>query len=70
MTQYDLLIGDPSYSSWSLRGWLGFQAFGIPTNITITRFYEPGFHQDLAPFAPAKPCQLCVPPTNHSGQIA
>ena len=54
MTQYDLLIGDPSYSSWSLRGWLAFSAFGIPTNSTITRFYEPGFHQDLAPFAPAK----------------
>lgn len=54
MTQYDLLIGDPSYSSWSLRGWLAFSAFGILTNSKITRFYEPGFQEDLAPFAPAK----------------
>ena len=54
MTQYHLLIGDPSYSSWSLRGWLAFKAFDIPVTVTLTRFYEDGFADDLKPFAPAK----------------
>ena len=26
---YDLVLGDRAYSSWSLRGWLMFDAFGI-----------------------------------------
>ena len=54
MTSYTLLIGDPSYSSWSLRGWLAFKAFDIPVHIEVTRFYQDGFAQDLKPFAPAK----------------
>ena len=33
---YDLAIGDRAYSSWSLRGWLLFDAFGIPVK-THTR---------------------------------
>ncbi|MEY3309433.1 MAG: hypothetical protein RLZZ413_3471, partial [Pseudomonadota bacterium] len=27
---YDLAIADRAYSSWSLRGWLLFDAFGLP----------------------------------------
>ena len=54
MTDYTLLIGDPSYSSWSLRGWLAFKAFDIPVQVEVTRFYQDGFAQDLKPFAPAK----------------
>lgn len=54
METYDLLIGDRSYSSWSLRGWLAFRAFGISVKIHKTRFYEDGFQQDLKPFFPAK----------------
>ena len=54
MTQYDLLIGNPSYSSWSLRGWLGFSAFDIPMNVKTTSTNEPRFYEDLSPFAPAK----------------
>lgn len=59
---YTLLIGDPSYSSWSLRGWLAFSLANIPVNLQITRFYEPGFAQDLKPFYPAKtvPAVLCT----------
>ena len=61
MSDYTLLIGDPSYSSWSLRGWLAFQMANIPAKIQITRFYEPGFFEDLKPFHPAKtvPVVLC-----------
>lgn len=54
MNTYDLLIGDRSYSSWSLRGWLAFRAFGIPVNIHTTRFYQDGFQDDLRPYFPAK----------------
>ena len=57
-----LLIGDPSYSSWSLHGWLAFSLANIPVNLQITRFYEPSFAQDLKPFYPAKtvPAVLCT----------
>jgi hypothetical protein len=27
---YRILIGDPAYSSWSLRGWLLLAAFDLP----------------------------------------
>ncbi len=36
---YDLAIGDRAYSSWSLRGWLLFDAFGIPVKTHIARLY-------------------------------
>ncbi len=36
---YDLVIGDRAYSSWSLRGWLLFDAFGIPVKTHIARLY-------------------------------
>lgn len=51
---YTLLIADRSYSSWSLRGWLTFAAFGIPVTVEDTRLYEPGFAADLKRYAPAR----------------
>lgn len=51
---YTLLIADRSYSSWSLRGWLAFAAFGIPVDLRVTRLYQPGFAEDLRAFAPAR----------------
>jgi glutathione S-transferase len=36
---YDLVIGDRAYSSWSLRGWLLFDAFGIPVKTHSARLY-------------------------------
>lgn len=36
---YDLVIGDRAYSSWSLRGWLLFDAFGIPVRTHRARLY-------------------------------
>ncbi len=35
----DLVIGDRAYSSWSLRGWLLFDAFGIPVRTHTARLY-------------------------------
>ena len=37
---YDLVIGDRGYSSWSLRGWLLFDAFGIPVKTHLARLYS------------------------------
>ncbi len=36
---YDLAIGDRAYSSWSLRGWLLFDAFDIPVKTHSARLY-------------------------------
>lgn len=52
MTSYKLLIADPSYSSWSLRGWLCFAAFNLPVSVQVTRLYEPQFTTDLTAFSP------------------
>ncbi len=51
---YELAIGDRAYSSWSLRGWLLFDAFGIPCRTRLGRLYSEGFSQLLADFAPAR----------------
>ncbi len=47
---YHLLVGQRSYSSWSLRGWLSFAAFGIPVEVTSTRMYSGQFARDVAAF--------------------
>jgi len=51
---YDLIIGDRAYSSWSLRGWLLFEAFGIKRNVTLIDFTVGNVADQLAKFAPAK----------------
>ena len=37
---YDLAIGDRSYSSWSLRGWLLFENFGLPVRSHLGVLYS------------------------------
>ena len=51
---YHLAIGDRSYSSWSLRGWLMFDAFGIPVTTHLARLYTDEVAQLLAGFTPAR----------------
>jgi glutathione S-transferase len=51
---YHLCIADPAYSSWSLRGWLMFEAFGIPVQETAATLYSPDFSKTLSAFAPAR----------------
>ena len=51
---YELLIGDRSYSSWSLRGWLLFAAFDLPVKVHLTQLYDPGFRDSLAAWFPAR----------------
>ncbi len=51
---YDLYIGDQAFSSWSLRGWLMFEKFGIPFRSHMMGLYSGTLQQDLAPLAPAR----------------
>ncbi|WP_135448176.1 glutathione S-transferase [Tabrizicola caldifontis] len=51
---YTLVIGDRAYSSWSLRGWLLFDAFGIPVRTVSARLYTDEFASVLKDFFPAR----------------
>ena len=51
---YDLFIGDRLFSSWSLRGWLMLEKFGLPHRVHMMRLYGGGFTEDMAPLAPAR----------------
>jgi glutathione S-transferase len=51
---YDLVIGDRSYSSWSLRGWLFFDAFGIPVTTHPARLYTDELPLLLQAYPPAR----------------
>ena len=51
---YDLYIGDRSYSSWSLRGWLMFEKTGLPVRTHMVGLYAGTLSQDLAALAPAR----------------
>ena len=51
---YDLVIGDRAYSSWSLRGWLLFDAFGIPVKLHRARLYTDELATLLRDFFPAR----------------
>lgn len=51
---YDLVIGDRGYSSWSLRGWLLFDAFDIPVRIHQARLYTDELPTMLKQFHPAR----------------
>ncbi|MFN3280983.1 MAG: glutathione S-transferase, partial [Tabrizicola sp.] len=51
---YDLVIGDRAYSSWSLRGWLLFDAFGIPVRTISARLYTDELATVLRDFPPAR----------------
>ena len=51
---YDLFIGDRTFSSWSLRGWLMLEKFGLPFRTTMIGLYGGTMAADLAPLAPAR----------------
>ena len=51
---YDLYIGDKTYSSWSLRGWLMFARFGLPVRTHMVGLYSGTMVDDLASLAPAR----------------
>jgi glutathione S-transferase len=51
---YDLVIGDRAYSSWSLRGWLLFDAFDIPVKVHTARLYTDELATMLRDYFPGK----------------
>lgn len=51
---YDLYIGDRSFSSWSLRGWLMLEAFDLPHRTHLVGLYAGTMHADLAGLVPAR----------------
>ena len=51
---YDLFIGDKTYSSWSLRGWLMFHKFNLPVRDHAVGLYAGTMATDLAQLAPAR----------------
>jgi len=51
---YDLYIGDRTFSSWSLRGWLMLEKFDLPYRSHLVGLYSGTMADDLASVAPAK----------------
>ena len=51
---YDLYIGDRTFSSWSLRGWLMFQKFDLPVRVRLVGLYAGTMAEDLADLTPAR----------------
>lgn len=51
---YDLYIGDRTFSSWSLRGWLMLEKFGLEFNTHFIGLYAGTMAADMAHLAPAK----------------
>jgi glutathione S-transferase len=52
--RHQLFLGDYSYSSWSLRGWLLMRRFDIDTTITLVDFNRGSVADAMAPHAPAR----------------
>ena len=62
---YELYIGDRTFSSWSLRGWLMFEKFGLPFNTNMVGLYTGTMKADLAALAPARTVPAMRTPAGH-----
>jgi glutathione S-transferase len=51
---YEIAIGDRAYSSWSLRGWLLLDAFGLSARVRTARLYTDELPRLLTEFRPAR----------------
>ena len=51
---YSVLIGEYAYSSWSMRGWLMLDAFGIPFRTKYVPMYSDEFTAFQTDYAPAR----------------
>jgi glutathione S-transferase len=60
---YHLILGDRAYSSWSLRGWLLFEAFGIDRTQEMISFIDDRtVGEMLADHAPARTVPTMITP--------
>ncbi|CUK01251.1 glutathione S-transferase [Ruegeria denitrificans] len=51
---YDLFIGDRLFSSWSMRGWLMLEMFGLPYRSKMIGLYSGTMTEDMKPLTPAR----------------
>lgn len=51
---YRLILGNMNYSSWSLRSWLLFEAFGIPFEFQVVPLYTNEFEIFRSEYYPAR----------------
>lgn len=51
---YTLYIGDRTFSSWSLRGWLMLEKFDLPYQTHFVGLYAGTMAADLAHIPPAR----------------
>lgn len=51
---YELIIGDRLFSSWSMRGYLMLERFGLPYKTRMVGLYAGTMHQEMTDLAPAK----------------
>lgn len=51
---YELFIGDRSFSSWSMRGWLMLRNFGLPFRSHMVGLYSGTLADDLSALVPAR----------------
>ncbi|MEM6758996.1 MAG: glutathione S-transferase [Pseudomonadota bacterium] len=51
---YDLFIGDRTFSSWSLRGWLMLEKFCLPYRTHMVGLYSGKMAEEMAQIAPAR----------------
>nr|WP_306266436.1 glutathione S-transferase [Pararhizobium sp. IMCC3301] len=51
---YEIALGDRAYSSWSMRGWLLFDHFGIPCKARHARLGSDAFTTLMRDFQPAR----------------
>ncbi|SMX26910.1 stringent starvation protein A [Pelagimonas phthalicica] len=59
---YSIFIGDYTYSSWSLRGWLLLHRFGLPYTSKMVPFDKDSVANQLADLKPAKTVPTVVTP--------
>lgn len=62
---YQLYIGDRTFSSWSLRGWLMLEKFNLPYQAHMTGLYSGTLQADLAHLAPARTVPVLQTPEGH-----
>ncbi|NNK15310.1 MAG: glutathione S-transferase [Sulfitobacter sp.] len=51
---FDLYIGDRTFSSWSLRGWLMLEKFNLPYRAHLVGLYSGTMAEEMADLAPAR----------------
>lgn len=62
---YTLYIGDRTFSSWSLRGWLMLEKFGLSYDTRMVGLYAGTLAADLAHIAPARTVPAMTTPAGH-----